>query len=282
VLTNKALWAIERNLDGPLTLRELADACGASPFHLAHAFGEATGLSVMQYVRGRRLTEAAQSLASGNAPDILNLALDAGYGSHEAFSRAFRAQFGTTPETVRKSQTVEHLAVIKPMKLAEKTGLTLEPPRFVSSPPMLAVGIAERYSFGATQGIPGQWQRFMKQYADIPDKAQPIPLGVSANMDDDGNFEYMTAVEVSKASDLPKGFKQLRIPAQHYAVFRHSGHVSTIGQTYSAIWNEWLPAHDCKAADGPCLERHLGTFDPRTGLGGVEIWIPLGNGSRGG
>jgi AraC family transcriptional regulator len=43
-------------------------------------------------------------LAGGNAPDILSLALDTGYGSHEAFSRAFRAQFGTTPETIRKTE----------------------------------------------------------------------------------------------------------------------------------------------------------------------------------
>ena len=89
MLTNKALWTIERHLDQSLTLNDLARACGVSQFHLAHAFGQATGFPVMQYVRGRRLTEAAQSLASGNAPDILNLALDAGYGSHEAFSRAF-------------------------------------------------------------------------------------------------------------------------------------------------------------------------------------------------
>jgi len=101
-LTDKAIWVIERNLSRPLTLSELADACGVSRFHLAHAFGEAVGLSVMQYVRSRRLTEAARSLALGDAPDILNLALDAGYGSHEAFTRAFRAQFGTTPEMVRR------------------------------------------------------------------------------------------------------------------------------------------------------------------------------------
>ena len=193
MLTNKALWTIERHLDRPLTLGDLAHACGVSQFHLAHAFGQTTNFSVMQYVRGRRLTEAAQALASGTAPDILNLALDAGYGSHEAFSRAFRAQFGTTPEMVRKNRTVENLAMIRPMKVAEKTGFTLESPRFVSAAPMLVVGLAERHSFGATQGIPGQWQRFMKHYAEIADKAQPIPLGVSMNMDDDGNFEYITA-----------------------------------------------------------------------------------------
>ena len=275
MLTNKALFAIERNLERPLTLNAVAEACGVSPFHLAHAFGEATGFSVMQYVRGRRLTEAAQALAAGNAPDILNLALDAGYGSHEAFSRAFRAHFGTTPELVRKNKTVENLVMIKPLPAPEQPGFTLAPPRFVSSPPMIVVGLTERHSFGATQGIPGQWQRFMKHYDHIANKTQPIPLGVSTNMDADGNFEYIAAVEVSKVAELPKGLGQFRIPAQHYAVFRHSGHVSAIGETYSAIWNDWLPASDRKAADGPCLERYPETFDTRTGLGGVDIWIPL-------
>jgi AraC family transcriptional regulator len=277
MLAENVLWAIERNLDRPLTLAELADACGVSHFHLAHAFGRATGFSVMHYVRARRLTEAARALAAGNAPDILSLALDCGYGSHEAFSRAFRAQFGTTPEAVRRTGHVENLAMIKAMKLFEKTDVALPPPRFVSGNPMLVVGLVERHSFGATQGIPGQWQRFMQHYADIPDKVQPIPLGISANMDDDGNFEYMAAVEVSKASDLPKGLQQWRIPAQHYAVFRHDAHVSTIGQTYSAIFNAWLPAHGRRAANGPTIEHHLETFDPRTGLGGVDIWVPLEN-----
>jgi AraC family transcriptional regulator len=277
MLAENVLWAIERNLDRPLTLAELADACGVSHFHLAHAFGRATGFSVMHYVRARRLTEAARALAAGNAPDILSLALDCGYGSHEAFSRAFRAQFGTTPEAVRRTGHVENLTMIKAMKLSEKTDVALPPPRFVSGDPMLVVGLVERHSFGATQGIPGQWQRFMQHYADIPDKVQPIPLGISANMDDDGNFEYMAAVEVSKASDLPKGLQQWRIPAQHYAVFRHDAHVSTIGQTYSAIFNAWLPAHGRRAANGPTIEHHLETFDPRTGLGGVDIWVPLEN-----
>jgi AraC-like DNA-binding protein len=90
-VSKRALWVIERNLNGDLTLGDIAKACGTSKYHLAHAFGESTRISVMQYVRGRRLTMAAETLAGG-APDILALALDVGYGSHEAFTRAFRAQ----------------------------------------------------------------------------------------------------------------------------------------------------------------------------------------------
>ncbi len=64
-LTNRALWVIERHLDRTLTLGELAGACGVSRYHLAHPFGAATGMPLMQYVRKRRLTEVARRLASG-------------------------------------------------------------------------------------------------------------------------------------------------------------------------------------------------------------------------
>ncbi len=117
-LINRALFVIERNLDRDLSQAEIAKARNASRFHLAHAFGEATGLSVMEYVRGRRLTEAACALASC-ARDILSVALDSGYQSHEAFSRAFKAQFGRTPEAVRRSQSLSGLALIDPMRHLE-------------------------------------------------------------------------------------------------------------------------------------------------------------------
>ena len=85
-VTNKALFVIERNLHRDLTLDQIARYCDVSRFHLAHAFGESTGLAVMEYLRGRRLTEAAYALASG-ADDILTVALDSRYAM--AFSRAF-------------------------------------------------------------------------------------------------------------------------------------------------------------------------------------------------
>src|SRR3954462_397575 len=96
----KALWFIESHLADAMTLDEVAAIAGISRFHLVRAFAAATGLPVMRYVRARRLSEAARALADG-APDILSVALDADYGSHEAFTRAFREQFGITPDAAR-------------------------------------------------------------------------------------------------------------------------------------------------------------------------------------
>src|ERR1700742_1751890 len=96
----KALWFIESHLAEPLTLDEIAEVAGISRFHLVRAFAAVTGLPVMRYVRARRLTEAARALAGG-APDILTVALEAGYGSHEGFTRAVRDHFGGAPERGR-------------------------------------------------------------------------------------------------------------------------------------------------------------------------------------
>src|SRR2546421_1627370 len=106
----KALWYIESHLAGALTLDEIAAIGGVSRFHMVRAFAAATGFPVMRYVRARRLSEAARALRHG-APDILSLALDADYGSHEAFTREFRDHFGITTEAVRAGTCLDHLKI---------------------------------------------------------------------------------------------------------------------------------------------------------------------------
>ncbi|MGC7407142.1 helix-turn-helix transcriptional regulator, partial [Pandoraea pneumonica] len=83
-----------------LTLDHVADASEMTRFSLSRLFSVTTGWPVMRYVRARRLTRAAYALVDG-APEILGVALDAGYGSHEAFTRAFSDAFGITPEQLR-------------------------------------------------------------------------------------------------------------------------------------------------------------------------------------
>jgi AraC family transcriptional regulator len=271
---DKALWIIERNSTRPLTLDGIAAACGVSRSHLAHAFGTATGLSVMQYVRARRLSAAARALAAG-ASDILAIALEAGYGSHEAFTRAFRDRFGQTPETVRARRSVDGLAIVGPLELRPVANVRLDPPRVVHDQIIRVVGLAERCSFNTTINIPAQWQRFMERYDDIPYKRDQIPIGVNYSADDDGQFLYMCGAEVHRFGECSRELLHLESPPRAYAVFEHNGHVSTIYETYRGIWNEAMPATGRAVADAPVIERHNPVFDPRTGEGGLTLWIPL-------
>src|SRR4030081_2605208 len=138
----KALWFIESHLADEWTLDEIAAIGGISRFHMVRAFAAATGLSVMRYVRARRRSEAARALAGG-APDILTLALDADYGSHEAFARAFRDHFGVTPEAVRAATCLHNLRLQEPIIMDSTVIDNLQAPRFQTRKPLLIAGLCD-------------------------------------------------------------------------------------------------------------------------------------------
>jgi AraC family transcriptional regulator len=151
----------------------------------------------------------------------------------------------------------------------------LEPPRFETGKPLLIAGLGERYTCETSKAIPSQWQRFGPHFGNIPHQVGRTAYGVCCNGDDDGNFDYVCGVEVSSFSELPSNLTRVRIPGQRYAVFRHRDHISTIRRTFATIWNKWLPESGHVAADAPEFERYGEDFDPVSGTGGVEIWIPL-------
>jgi len=122
--------------------------------------------------------------------------------------------------------------------------------------------------------MPAQWGEFVPYIGHITGQRGSQTYGVLYN-DAEGSIDYLTGVEVTAFSGLPEGFSHLRIPANRYAVFTHTGHVSTIGSTWNAIWSDWFPRSGHEAADAPMFERYPETFDSRTGSGGFEIWIPL-------
>lgn len=274
----KAIWYIESHSAGPLTLGDVAKASGLSRFHLSRVFPEATGHAVFAYLRGRRLTEAARLLADG-APDILSVALDAGYGSHEAFTRAFRDFLGLTPEEVRAAGTLDQLPLLEAIRMSDLPTIELAAPTIRDADPLLMAGIRQYFAYDARAGIPALWQRFNQHFGHIPGAIGTSAYGICTNAapDDQNGFDYTCAVAVRSLDDLPEGFVGMRIPARRFAVFWHSDHISRIGSTCAAIFSDWLPNSGQEPADGPLmlLEHYDDRFDPRTGLGGVEVWVPI-------
>lgn len=271
---NHALWYVESHFASDITLDEIASATGVSRFYLTRAFAIATGHPIMRYVRARRLTEAARSLAQ-NAPDILTVAVEAGYGSHEAFTRAFRDHFGLTPVEVRAERRLETVNLTEPIRMDQTVLDTLAPPRTVDADAFLVAGVSERYTCERSARVPVQWQRFMPHFRNVPGQVGHVAYGVRYNSDDDENFDYLCGVEVPDFSRVARSLSKLRIPPQGYAVFRHDDHVSTIRRTHATIWSTWLPQSSYEVIDGPSFERYGEQFDADTGLGGVEIWIPI-------
>lgn len=269
----KALWFIESHYSEELSLGRIAEVAGVSPFHLARLFPAMTGCSVVRYLRARRMSEAARRLAAG-APDILEVALGSGYGSHEAFTRAFGEQFGLSPASVRERGSVDGLALVEPWRTADGERVALDEPRLARDGTRLIAGLGCRYTPDTTQGIPAQWQRLSLHHAAALPK-QRTAFGVFCNSDDEGSFEYIAGVDVQGFGGLDPALATLRLPAREYVVATHHGHISGIRRTWQAFVGDWLPRSGLQVADAPDFEKYSADFDDVSGIGDVEIWLPL-------
>ena len=151
----------------------------------------------------------------------------------------------------------------------------LDAPRFENASEMVVAGLGARYSMGGDPGIPQQWQQFAPHIGQVPGQLGALTFGVMSDFGSDGTFSYLAGVEVGQANGLPATFQTVRIPARRYAVFTHRGHVAGISSTFGTIYQKWLPQSGFKAANAPSFERYDQRFNPMTGTGEVECWLPL-------
>lgn len=269
----KALWYVEAHFREEVTLDDIAAVAGVSRFHLSRAFPVAVGQPVMRYIRARRLSEAARALAGG-AADILGVALEAGYGSHEAFSRAFREHFGMTPESVR-AQGLNGIQLQEPLRMDDTNSLRLAAPKIVTHRAFRVAGLSERYSMNDIAGIPAQWQRFVPHMLSLArGHGRQTTYGVCYNTDETG-MDYMCAVEVNDFGDVPRELTRLSIGEQLYAHFTHRGHVTQFRRMWQAVFNEWLPTSGYEIVQAPDFERYGEDFDPMRGEGLLELFVPV-------
>jgi AraC family transcriptional regulator len=237
----KTVWFIEsRFRDNELSLEAMAEHAGVSRSHLSRIFPVATGHQLSSYIRGRRLTEAARELANG-APDILNVALDAGYGSHEAFTRAFREHFGLTPDDVRRRRSLDTLELVEPLRMDTPEKVTLAPPIVEDRPALRIAGLNHHFTWKTMDTIPHLWQRFGPYIPEL-EAGGPVPaFGVNGPMPEGSDgFDYFAAAPLAKGKELIPGLTEMMIPAGTYARYKHGGHISKIRATCAALF-EALP-----------------------------------------
>ena len=149
------------------------------------------------------------------------------------------------------------------LKTERSTGLTL-------------LGCSRYYSFEDTSGIPEQWMFFAPRIPELTAAAKPDTFGVIQNSTDAG-FEYFSGVEIPGGEMSPNEFSVLKLEPETYAIFGHTDHVSTLGETCGAIWAEELQSKEFTYAGTPWFERYGENFEPTTGSGGLEVWIPIKN-----
>ena len=165
------------------------------------------------------------------------------------------------------------------MNVSEAPVIKLNPPRLQERRALLMAGLQERYTPETMNTIPAQWKRL--PFGKISGQLGRMAYGVVSNLDEkSGAFDYFCGVEISTISPAHASFKTYKSPQKKYAIFCHRENVSRLRDTIQTIFNIWLPtsgqtlAHP--TATSPNLVEYYGeSFDPESGTGDMEVWIPI-------
>lgn len=277
----KAIDFIETHLTEPMTSAQVADAACLSPYHFCRMFRALTGETVMCYIRRRRLTEAARRLARGE-DRLIDLAVEYGFESQAAFSRAFKRHFGVAPGQYRRAACPMPWKYRRPFSLDDlepNEELQTMEPRIVTKPAFKAVGLAGQFAADATDGIPALWERFGAYDGEIENPLGSHYLGLCFGGQDD-DLTYVAAREVTDLEKLPDGLVGHEVEAQTYAVFtigltEDEPIGKQMGRAHRHIWDNWLPSSDYAFAEAPDFEHYDERFDPATKTGEIDIYIPV-------
>jgi AraC family transcriptional regulator len=156
----------------------------------------------------------------------------------------------------------------------------LEKPTFKDGESFIVAGLRHRFDGHTVKDIPALWQRMGPYFDSLPEQVGRSAYGLVIDLSDSRQFDYVAGIEVSSAVNLPNELISISIPAQHYAAFPHREHVTKLKDTMTAVWREWLPSSGYQlrrdSTDSPGMIEYYGPkFDPKTGIGDVEVWVPV-------
>lgn len=159
-------------------------------------------------------------------------------------------------------------------------GSLIQPLRFENAKPMLIAGYSKRITMANLRSIPELWQQFGPLIGRIPGRIGRVAYGVSSNMTPDPwGMDYLAGVEVCSLDGLPQGFSHVSVLAARYAVFAHLEHATRLAETVSQIY-KWVAGSGYVPAGGSrdipaFIERYGEGFDPVSGQGDTEVWLPV-------
>mgnify|MGYP001377037119 CR=1 FL=1 len=226
-----ALDYLEANLETDLEIKEAARLACCSTFHFQRMFHILTGFTVVEYVRNRRLTLAAQELAMGNAR-VIDVALKYGYDTPESFSKAFRRLHGVNPSTARGSGVNLKAFPRISFYLSIKGDKDMDY-KIVEKEAFAIVGKRIRVTTKDKQNlklIPEFWTECCQKgiCCELAANAGKLGLlGVCMNFNPDAEeLTYMIGIEKPQSKVLT-GFEEKEIPASTWAVFESIGPMPT-------------------------------------------------------
>lgn len=277
----RAVDYIEHNLHTEIKLAAIAQAAGYSMYHFDKLFKYAVGDSVIEYVRKRRLTEAARDLVA-TSDRIIDIAVKYGFGSQQAFTLAFKANFNLPPAQYRRNK--KQLSFYTRKVLTRDSVKHLS--RGISKEPLIlaksafhATGL-EYYGASNHGEIPALWRDFLSRLPEIPNRRDShCTMGICGFVRDydpvQSEFSYLACTEVADLDHIPPGLLGRTIPGGKYAVFTHRGDADLLEETYRYIYGIFFPRSDLKLAEKADFEVYGRRYSPGRGDSEIDIYIPV-------
>lgn len=275
---SNAIEYIEDNLNKEISYEEAARIACCSTYYFQRLFSYVAGVSLSEYIRKRRMSQAAFELQRTDKK-VLDVALKYGYTSPTSFNRAFQSVHGITPAASKSKGTT--LNAYLPIKFSVKvTGGNAMPYRIAETEAIRIVGIRTSLTEDMEENqriVPEFWKDTLEknQFSDICLLSNENPkgiLGISVYHDPDNIFYYIAA---ATSKETPTGMYQYEIPAATWVVFENDGHFKeNVQDVFKRFYTEWLPFSGYEYAGLPDIEVYP-IIHEKPIYGHSEVWIAI-------
>jgi len=280
---NHVIDYIEDHLiDDDLSLEIISEYAGVSDYHFRKIFFYLSGLTLSEYIKNRKLSEASMDLLNGEK--VTEVALKYGYQSMDGFSRAFKKWSGFLPSDVIKTGVSKSFPKLS-FVIHVKGGVNMEF-RIEDKPAFNLVGVSKRVPM-QFEGVNNEIVKLAEKITDKQreemhslQNIEPYEI-VNASYEVDAKFlkeeGYLTHLigvltTENQISDL---LEKVPVDAYTWAIFPNEGPFpSTLQETMAKVYSEWLPSSNYEVINAPAFSFTKMDKD-KNDYAYSEVWIPV-------
>lgn len=279
---NQVIDYIEERLTDDLTLEGISEYAGVSDYHFRKIFFYISGMTLSEYIKSRKLSEANKELLNGEK--VTDVAFKYGYQSVDGFTRAFKKWSGFLPSDVIKTGVSKSSPKLS-FLITVKGGTAMEF-RIEEKPAFHLAGVSKRVPM-QFEGVNNEIVKLAESITDEQKEEMhalqniaPYEI-VNASYDADANFvkeegdlTHLIGV-LTTSSEVSDRLEKVSVEAHTWAIFPNEGPFpSTLQETMAKTYSEWLPSSDYEVINAPTfsfakMDQH------KKGYAYSEIWIPV-------
>ncbi|WP_433676982.1 AraC family transcriptional regulator [Microbacterium gorillae] len=282
-ILNRIVDEIESHLGDDIDIDALAARAGTTGYHARRMFSSLAGMPVSDYIRRRRMTVAAADVVGDD--DLLTVAVRYGYGSTEAFGRAFRAVHGVSHGDVRRDGGPLRSQPQLRFRLTVEGSIPMDA-RITHRPAFRLVGHAARVPLihegvnphiqAHIAGLPVEEHARLKALSNTePHGLLQVSDDVDADYTEGAELTYLHGVAVTENAAVPGDLDVIEVTDGSWAVFRSEGpHPAALQSVWAATATEWFPSNPWRLRPGPSIVAVIDRSEDFT-TATCELWLPI-------